>query len=73
LRTPGVSTDEPIFGQNPRLQKQQKEPIHLPVSTAPADSLHDLMMGQIVKTALDIALYNPGAGKGVPLAFCRFP
>jgi hypothetical protein len=73
LRTPGVGADKPILRKDTRFQKQKEEPIHLPVSAAPPDSLHDLMVGKIIETALDIALYNPGAGKGMPLAFCRFP
>ena len=73
LGSPGVSSDKLIFRQNPGFQKQKEQPAHLPVATATADSLHHLMMINMVETAFNIPFNNPWVREAVPFTVRLFP
>ena len=68
-----IRTDNLIFGEDSCLQKHKKQPIHLPVPATAADSLHHLMMVDMIEAALYITFDNPRTGEAAPFAVDLFP
>ncbi len=71
LRCPRVGTDKLILRKDSCLQKQKEQSVHLPVSATAADSLHHLMMVDMIEAAFNISFDNPLAGKTVLFAIVR--
>ena len=70
LRSALVCRQQEAVGQNSGLQELRDQPRHLAISDAGANPLHELVMIDVVETALDVSFNDPLIGR--PLAAAIF-
>ena len=67
LRRSVVRAQELILRQDTGFQEPSDQSDHLPVDHTLAQSIEEMMMAQIVETALDVTFYNPAVWQPAPM------
>jgi len=73
LRSSGLGAHQSALGQNARFQEGPHQSCHPPVSNAPTQARHDMVVIDVVEASLDVPFNDPLIGRTGPIGFGLLP